>query len=438
MTRGRWFAWSLAAITAGGLALRIAYVLIERQDLEFTGDAFFYHEGANLLTDGRGFISPVDLEFFDGRVAEAADHPPAYLVYLAIPSFVGLDTELAHLVWSCLAGAVTVALTGLLGRAAVDPRVGIIAAVLAAVYPNVWAHDGALLSETLALATTTATLLLAYHYLAAPSWRRLAATAGMAGLAALSRSELVLLLPLLVVPLALRTGTIDLRQRLRWIGAATTATALVLAPWIVFNLTRFDRPVLLSSQFGGTLAVANCDDTYYGRFLGYWSLQCSVPVALEAHEDGLDQSGQEARLRQHAIDYISDHKGRVPAVVAARWGRMVGVFRPGEYVDLEQLPEGRERWLAYSNLLSLWVVLALAVTGTLILRRRKAPLLPLVVAPLIVLIAVTIAFYNPRYRASAETALVVLAAVAIDAGINRVRRPHTEGPEHEEVQSGPA
>ncbi|MGI8795805.1 MAG: DNA translocase FtsK [Acidimicrobiia bacterium] len=62
---------------------------------------------------------------------------------------------------------------------------------------------------------------------------------------------------------------------------------------------------------------------------------------------------------------------------------MTGVFRPGEYIDLEQ-PEGRERWLAYANLLSLWVVLALAVTGTVILRHRKAPLLPLVVAPLIV------------------------------------------------------
>ncbi len=422
MTRGRWFAWSLAAITAGGLALRIAYVLIERRDLTFTGDAFFYHEGANLLADGRGFISPVELKFFDGHVAEAADHPPAYLVYLAIPSLFGLDTELAHLLWSCLVGAVTITLTGLVGRAAVGPRVGIIAAALAAVYPNVWAHDGALLSETLALATTTATVLLAYRYLAAPSWPRLAAAGAMAGLAALSRSELVLLLPLLVLPLALRTGHVDLRQRLRWAGAATAATALVLAPWVVFNLTRFDRPVLLSSQLGGTLAVANCDDTYHGKFLGYWSLQCSVPIALQAHRDGLDQSGEEARLRKHALDYMFDHKSRVPVVVAARWGRMVGVFRPGEYVDLEQLPEGRERWLAYANLLSLWVVLALAVPGGVILWRRKAPLLPLLVPPLIVLIAVTVAFYNPRYRASAETSLVLLAAVAIDAGLGRMRR----------------
>jgi 4-amino-4-deoxy-L-arabinose transferase-like glycosyltransferase len=119
----------------------------------------------------------------------------------------------------------------------------------------------------------------------------MAAIGAMAGLAALARSELVLLLPLLVAPLALRTGVIDLRERVRWIGAATAATALVLAPWVVLNLTRFDRPVLLSSQFGGTLAVANCETPTYGKFLGYWSLQCSVPIALEAHEDGLDQSG---------------------------------------------------------------------------------------------------------------------------------------------------
>ena len=54
------------------------------------------------------------------------------------------------------------------------------------------------------------------------------------------------------------------------------------------------------------------------------------------------------------------------------------------------------------------------------MRRRRAPLFPLLVPPLIVLIAVTIAFYNPRYRAAAETSLVVLAAVAIDAAIARL------------------
>lgn len=419
----RGFAWSLATITAAALVLRVVYILVERRDLEFTGDAFVYHEGANLLADGRGFISPVELEQ-SGRAAEGADHPPAYLVFLAIPSFFGLDSELAHLLWSCAAGAVTVALTGLLGRAVAGNRVGIVAAVLAAVYPNVWAHDGALLSETLALTVTTATLLLAYWYLESPGPGRLAAMAATAGVAALCRSELILLFPLLVVPLALRVRAVDLKRRVQWLATAGTATALVLAPWVVFNLTRFEEPVLLSSQFGGTLAVANCDDTYYGQFLGYWSLQCSLSTAQKANREGLDQSEEEVLLREQALDYISDHKDRVPAVVAARWGRLIGVFRPSSYINLEQLPEGRERWLAYANLVSLWVVIALAVAGAVLLWRRKRPVLPLVVTPAIVLIAVTVAFYNPRYRAAAETSLVVLAAVAVERGIARLQRRH--------------
>jgi hypothetical protein len=42
----------------------------------------------------------------------------------------------------------------------------------------------------------------------------------------------------------------------------------------------------------------------------------------------------------------------------------------------------------------------------------------------IVRIAVTIAFYNPRYRAAAENSLVVLAAVAVERGIARLGLRH--------------
>ena len=50
------------------------------------------------------------------------------------------------------------------------------------------------------------------------------------------------------------------------------------------------------------------------------------------------------------------------------------------------------------------------------LRRRRVPVFPLAALPAIVLISVTLTFATNRYRAIAEGALVVLAAVAIDAG----------------------
>ena len=135
----------------------------------------------------------------------AAEHPPLYIVFLAIPSVLGMKSVLAHLLWSCLLGTATVWLVGLLGRAVGGARVGIVAAAIAAVYPNMWAPDGMLEAETLSMFAVTATLLLAYRYWQQPSWRRLVLVGIGCGAGALARSELILLVPLLVVPLVWAT-----------------------------------------------------------------------------------------------------------------------------------------------------------------------------------------------------------------------------------------
>src|SRR5260370_1630028 len=136
-----------------------------------------------------------------GQHVQAAEHPLLYLVYLAIPSVFGMTSTLTHLLWSCVLGTATVFVVGLLGRAALSPRLGIIAAIIAALYPNLWFPDGSLQAETAAMFTTALALLLAYRYLERPSIFRLAAVGAVAGAASLARSELILLVPLLVVPL---------------------------------------------------------------------------------------------------------------------------------------------------------------------------------------------------------------------------------------------
>jgi len=52
------FATLLAFVAVAGLVVRLVYVLIERKDITFVADAYCYHAGANLLVDGKGFISP--------------------------------------------------------------------------------------------------------------------------------------------------------------------------------------------------------------------------------------------------------------------------------------------------------------------------------------------------------------------------------------------
>jgi 4-amino-4-deoxy-L-arabinose transferase-like glycosyltransferase len=407
--RARFWRW-LVAITAAGLAIRVAYVLLARRDIVVGGDAIYYHFGANLLADGHGFIVP--LEYARGLTLQAADHPPLYLLWLAFPSVFGLDTPVWHMLWSCLLGAATITVVGLAGREIAGPRVGLIAAALAAVYPNIWSHDGFLQSETIAILAASVAILLAYRYWRRPSLGRIAALGVVCGVAALTRSELLLLLPFVVVPLLVFTPKIDRRKKLQWLVVSGAGTAVVLAPWVGYNLTRFDHPVFLSTGYEVTLLTASCDTTYYGSLTGYWSQECGIRTPRRD-----DQSQKALAYRRAALDYISANKTRVPVVVLARWGRITGLFRPTQQVRLDNIVEGRERWVAWSSLGMFYVIAALAIAGAVVLRKRRVPIFPLVALPAIAFIAVTLTFATNRYRAIAESALVLLAAVAIEAGV---------------------
>ena len=144
MRSRRWWLW-LGLIAAAGLALRIAYVLITKNPRAVGGDSFYYHYGANLLVEGRGFPDPIQLLQFH-RETPGAAHPPGYILALAIPSLFRLDTFLAHQIWSCIIGGATVMLVGVTGKEIAGPRVGLVAAVLAAVYPSVWFYDSVVMS----------------------------------------------------------------------------------------------------------------------------------------------------------------------------------------------------------------------------------------------------------------------------------------------------
>ena len=404
--------WSLAVATGLGLAVRVAYVLIDRANMTFAGDAYFYHAGANLLVHGHGFVEPFLYRL--GQTAQAAEHPPLYLLYLAIPSSLGLTSSLTHLLWSCVLGGATVVVVGLLGRAVVGPRVGIIAAVLAALYPNLWIPDGSLEAETAAIFVTALTVLLAYHYVRRPTWWRLALVGAGCGAASLARSELILLVPLIVVPLALLTRTRDLRTQLRWLGGALLATLVVIGPWVGYNLSRFQHPVYLSSQFDALLASANCDTTYYGSLIGYFSVPCAEHYQHQYDAHG-DQSEQAIAYQKAADTYVRHHKSRVPIVVGARLGRIVEVFKPQQNLNLREFYDSIEKPVAVAALVSYYVLALLSIVGAVVLRRRRQLLYPLLAPIAVVLITVAITYANTRFRAPADVMLAVLAAVAIDA-----------------------
>jgi 4-amino-4-deoxy-L-arabinose transferase-like glycosyltransferase len=407
----RAFLVALTIIAIAGLVLRFTYVVLVRRDNPPLGDAFFYHYGAHLLVDGEGFVAPFQFFFAVGEPVQAADHPPLYLLFLSLPSFLGLRTATAHMLWSALLGTATVVVAGFLGRRVAGAAVGVIAAAIVALYPNIWAYDGALVSETLAIFVATATLLLGYRAWERPTVGRAMAVGLACGAATLARSELVLLVPGLLVPIVLLSRQRSMRERLRMLTAAVVIAGVVMAPWVIYNLTRFEHPVLLSSQLEPTLAGANCADTYEGSSLGFITNRCVAD--LDSTED---QSVTARIARDRAYRFVRNHVDRVPIVVAARIGRVTGLFRPGDQIEKDERYEGRERPLAIAGVVTFYPVAGGAVVGAIVLRRRKTvPLFPLLVVPAIVMLTVALTYGATRFRASAETSLAILAAVAVSA-----------------------
>ncbi|HWC66440.1 MAG TPA: glycosyltransferase family 39 protein [Acidimicrobiales bacterium] len=423
----RWatrFVPGLAALAAAGALFRLVFVLIARDDYYVWGDALFYHGSANLVADGIGWLNPLDYEA--GLHAEAADHPPLYIAYLALWSWLGVTSPLGHILVSCALGVTTIVVLGLAGRRIAGPRVGLVAAALALVYPNVWSHDTMILSETVAILTVALFTLTVYRFRDQPSFALAGVCGVLLGLMAMSRAELLLLSLIVIVPVMLGRTLVPLARRVAWIAVAAAAAVATLAPWVLHNLSRFEEPVYLSAGFEITLSTATCDLTYYGEFTGYWNMQCPIAVL---DEKGLtransDQSERSEVLLDETLSYISENRGRVPAVVAARVGRIAGLYRPLQQARLDVFPEGRDKWIAYSGA-AMWYPLAgLAIAGAVILRRRRIPIYPLVAPFAVVLVVVVTTFATNRYRASAEGSLCLLAAVAVVAlsdAVGRVR-----------------
>jgi len=422
----RSFRGRVALIALVGLAWRVTYVLVWRRHVALWGDAYFYHESANLIATGHGFIDPYDFNF--AHVArQAADHPPLYLLYLATFSFLGFTGVTEHLLASCLLGAVSIAVTGYAGRAVAGARTGLIAAVLVAAYPNIWSNDAMMLSETVAILFVSIMIWLAYTYWRRPSWKAAAGLGAAVALCALSRSELLALSVLVVLPLTLLARSLTTRSRVGHLALAAVTCVGTLAPWVAFNMSRFEKPVYLSAGFEITLATATCDRTYYGDGTGYWNINCAIDI-LNRHGlnfQNADQSQRSAAYLHDSLDYIRTHLGRLPAVVAARIGRITGLYRPLQQAGFDVFPEGRDRWVAYSGMLSFCAIAVGAAFGVVSLRRRRIPVFPLLGPPITVLFAVVVTFATNRYRASAEGALCILAAVAVDAALGFFERVRT-------------
>ncbi|MEO5901982.1 MAG: hypothetical protein ABIR68_17890, partial [Ilumatobacteraceae bacterium] len=198
------------------------------------------------------------------------------------------------------------------------------------------------------------------------------------------------------------------------------AALATMAPWVVFNLVRFERPVFLTTNDGTTLAGAYCPPAFGGPGLGGWSILC-----LSNDDQLLEPSVRSERRRDDAVHYLRDHVGEMPKVVAARVLRTVDLFGLHDLV-FQDVGEERWRWASWAGIVSFWVMAPSAAFGLTRVRRQARWLL---LGPVLVVGVTTIVFYGAhRIRSSAEPTVVIGAAVAIVALGDRLRGPRQNVP----------
>ena len=403
----------LALVGALALAWRVTYVLHWKGsdgELSDEGDAFYYSAQAVANAHGDLFLHP----YVGGA---AADHPPITALLVTPVSWIDdpLRLVVAQRLVMAVIGTLTVVVVGLLGRRLAGPRAGILAALLASAYAALWMNDGLVMAEAPAALCAALLLLGALAIRDDPSAARLAVYGILAGVATLTRAELALLLPALAGPALWSARSVAAPPRWRAAGAALLTFALVLAPWVGWNLSRFEEPTLLSTNDGLTLLGANCPTTYYTPAIGFWSLQCAFDHPVEG-----DQSEVSAAWRDVGIRYARDNLGRLPKVAVARVGRVWGLYEPRQMVFFND-GEGREVWASWTGMYQSWALYPLAAAGAVVLRRRRRPVLPLLTTIGTVTFT-ALAFYGiVRFRVPADVAFVALGGVALDALWRRVR-----------------
>jgi 4-amino-4-deoxy-L-arabinose transferase-like glycosyltransferase len=399
MASTRTFRGRLAAIVVGGLVLRLVYVLVLARHVPMAGDSTFFHSEPQLIANGHGYIEPFVFAAYHIAVATAA-HPPLYPLVLTVPALVGIDGLLAQRVITCLIGTGVLVLIGLLGRRLGGDRVGLLSAFVAAVYPVLVSADGALMSESLYGLLVVAALHAALSQRERRDARSAIALGVLIGLAALTRSEALLLLPLLAWPLCLPGP----RRLVRVLGC-TVACLAVLTPWTIRNWDTFHQLVVVSHNDSTVLAGANCPATYHGVGLGSWDFGC-----ISARRT-LREGVQADRWRSQGLHYARAHVSRLPVVLVVRLLRTWDFWQPRRQV---QFAESRAPWADEAGVACYYLLLPLAALGAVLLWRRGRGTAWILLSPLALVTLSTLLGYGlPRFRHAAEPSLVVLSAIAL-------------------------
>ena len=402
-------------------------------------DSAGYENIARSITNGHGIATTaVDPRTGHLLVAPSTFRAPLYPIALS-PAFAIDGLQLARL-WTAAFGAVAVMLLFALVRDLWGKRPALAAAALGAVYPPLLICNVSLLTEPLFLCFELVALLglLRFHRHPGLGWP--AAIGVSVGLASLTRSNGLAILPLAM--LGLWWACKDRRRATAAAAVTLATTALTLTPWIVRNEVVLGHFLPTTSEAGYSLiTVLNDQSRAHGGEPddGVWGPDIASAAGIS--EQRLEQPavwftldgvkiGQ--KLLDKSLRYIWAHPGY------AVWASALNVLRslnlaPGEYTGFGPYGTlGIPRSPIWSLLLpATYLVYALALLGAVALLRRRElarPPLSLYVIPVVLLLSTGLVAGVMRYRVPLDPLLLAFAGLGFSAWSSRLMafaRPRT-------------
>ena len=408
-----------AAVAAACVLPRLAVLLYERGDVL----ASFTEKSDDFA---RTFVESGTYGFIPGE--PSAYTQPLY-GFLLIPFYAldGRNWAVVGLVQIALA-VVTALLVYELARRWLSPRVALGAAIVATLNPYLVWHDvhvnREIVDQILAAAMVLATLAVAER----PTRLRAAGLGALCGLAILGNSRLVLLPLLLLAYLAWRRGS----GRGLVVPAAVliAATALVLAPWVARNKIEVGCAAITTDA--RALWKANNVETDQVLESGRWidavpRFPGDPPTPEDAgvvyRETGkvieLDECEQMRLYQDRVVDFWREHPNE-KAELAARGAAMLWDPR----VTRNEENPGVGTWMDTLRDLPAGIAFALLFAAALAgLRYAPRWFSVLAVSLLAYQTLFAMLFVGAtRYRAPWDFLLVLLAASAVPAALERLRR----------------
>ena len=253
-------ALSVGGLTLLGFALRLAWVFYT-DTIPLGGDPHWYYVVGINIAQGAGFVaSRNELWEIPGPGAPTAFWPPGYPFALgALFKVFGVGISTAQ-VLNAVLGALTIPFVFALGRRIFDVRAGLVAAGLFAIFPNVIAGTPLLFPEPLfgLLFVVALWLLVTYSPAESNGWRAVAVFGLLTGMAALTRGQGALLLPVAALYWLAIAGW---RQAALSTGIAAIAAVAIISPWTIRNAVELHAFVPISTNSGAALRVGHNEDS---------------------------------------------------------------------------------------------------------------------------------------------------------------------------------